>query len=101
VRLKAMARAQLGLLQQHGDLMAAADAGSPGARFRTGPYSFLRMHVGVLVREADLSLDWQIITDILLSPLATDSFVYWRSLNQIEPDRILGVFDTLVDRLLP
>jgi AcrR family transcriptional regulator len=101
VRLKAMARAQLRLLEQHGDLMAAADAGRPGARFRTGPYSFLRMHVGVLVRAADPSLDWEIVTDILLSPFATDSFVYWRSVGGVESDRILRAFDTLVDRLLP
>jgi AcrR family transcriptional regulator len=100
-RLKAMARAQLGLLEEHGALMAAADAGSPGARFRTGPYSFLRMHVGVLVREADPSLDWEIVTDILLSPFATDSFVYWRSLGGVEAERILATFDLLVDRLLP
>jgi AcrR family transcriptional regulator len=101
VRLKAMARAQLELLETHGDLMAAADAGSPGARFRTGPYSFLRMHVGVLVREGDASLDWEIITDILLAPFATDSFVYWRSVGGVDRERILRVFDTLVDRLLP
>ena len=100
-RLKAMARAQLELLEQHIDLMAAGDAGRPGARFRTGPYTFLRMHVGTLVREADPEADWEILTDVLLAPLATDSFFYWRTLREFEHDRILAAFDTLVDRLLP
>jgi AcrR family transcriptional regulator len=100
-RLKAMARAQLELLQGHADLMAAAEAGRPGARFRTGPYSFLRLHVGVLVREADPGLDWEVLTDVLLSPLASDSFVYWRALGDFESERLLAAFDTLVDRLLP
>jgi hypothetical protein len=59
------------------------------------------MHVGVLVREADPRLDWEVLTDVLLSPLATDSFVYWRSLGDFDSERLLGAFDTLVDRLLP
>jgi AcrR family transcriptional regulator len=100
-RLKAMARAQLALLEEHSDLMAAGEAGRPGARFRTGPYAFLRMHVGVLVREADPSLDWEFVGDVLLSPLGTDCFFYWRSLGELDVERILDAYDTLVDRLLP
>jgi AcrR family transcriptional regulator len=100
-RLKAMARAQIELLTDHADLMVAAESGRPGARFRTGPYSFLRMHVGVLIREADPTLDWEVLTDVLLSPLASDSFVYWRSSGDFDSERMIAAFDTLVDRLLP
>ena len=100
-RLKAMARAQLALLERHADLMVAADKGRPGARFRTGPYGALRMHVGVLLREADPTIDWEVMTDVILSPLASDSFVYWRSTGELDADRLLAAFDTLVDRLLP
>jgi AcrR family transcriptional regulator len=100
-RLKALARAQIDLLERHADLMAAGEAGSPGSRFRTGPYSFLRMHVGVLVREADPALDWEMITDVLLAPLATDSYVYWCTAQGLPPERVVATFDTLVDRLLP
>src|SRR5215213_2297059 len=80
-RLKAMARAQFALLVDHVDLVAAGDAGGPGARFRTGPYSFLRLHVGVLIREADPEADWEIVTDVLLAPLAADSFIYWHRIR--------------------
>jgi AcrR family transcriptional regulator len=100
-RLKAMARAQLALLEEHADLMAAGEAGRPGARFRTGPYAFLRLHAGMLIREADPQADWEIFTEFLLAPLATDAFVYWRFGRQMESERVLAAFDALVDRLLP
>ena len=100
-RLKAMARAQLRLLEAHADLMAAGEAGRPAARFRTGPYAFLRLHTGLLVREADPAADWEILTDILLAPLATESFFYWRFARELAPERILATFDVLVDRQLP
>ena len=100
-RLKAMARAQLTLLQDHVDLIAAADSGRPGARFKTGPYAFLRMHTGLLIREADPSADWEVLTDLLLAPLASDSFVYWCRDRAMPPERIILVFDALIDRMLP
>jgi AcrR family transcriptional regulator len=99
-RLKAMARAQLELLEQHIDLMAAGDAGGAGARFRTAPYAFLRLHTGMLIREADPDADWEILTDVLLAPLATDAFYFWHSVREFERARILAAFDSLVDRLL-
>jgi AcrR family transcriptional regulator len=100
-RLKAMGAAQIRLLDDHGDLIAAGEAGRAGARFLTGPYGFYRLHVGMLVREADPELDWELTTDILLAPLAADVFVYWRFFREFELERIQAEFDLLVDRLLP
>ena len=100
-RLKAMARAQLALLEDHADLIAVGESGRPGARFGTGPYTFLRVHAAMLVREADPDADWEILTDVLLAPLASDAFFYWRSVRGLEPGRILVTFDALVDRVLP
>jgi AcrR family transcriptional regulator len=100
-RLAAMARAQLALLEEHGELMAAGEAGSPGARFKTGPHDFLRMHAGMLIREADPYADWELLADILLAPLATDAFFYWRRVRGHDVERIAAAFDTVVDRLLP
>ncbi|MGI8780533.1 MAG: TetR/AcrR family transcriptional regulator [Solirubrobacteraceae bacterium] len=100
-RLKAMARAQLALLEYHADLMAAGEAGRPGARFRIEPYAFLRVHAGMLIREADPLADWEVLADVLLAPLATDAFVYWRFVREMEPARVLAAFDALIDRLLP
>jgi AcrR family transcriptional regulator len=100
-RLKAMARAQLALLAEHADLLAAAEAGRPGARFNTGPYTFLRMHAGMLIREADPDADWELLADVLLAALATDAFFYWNRIHAYGVERIAAAFDLLVDRLLP
>ena len=100
-RLRAMARAQLRLLDDHVDLIAAAEAGRPAARFNTGPYAFLRIHTAVLIREADPEADWEVLTDLVLAPLSTESLVYWCRHREIDPYRILSVFDALVDSLLP
>ena len=71
-RLKALARAQLALMAEHADLMAAGRARPARALPAPGPYAFLRMHVGVLVREADPTADWELLTEFLLAPLAAD-----------------------------
>jgi len=100
-RLKAMARAKLALLAEHADLLAAAEAGPPGARFDSGPYIFLRMHAGMLIREADPHADWELLADIVLAALATDVFFYWHRIRGHELERIAAACDVLVDRLLP
>jgi AcrR family transcriptional regulator len=101
LRLKAMGSAQLALLEDHADLIAAGEGGPRGARFSTAPYEFLRLHVGVLVREADQDADWELLSDMLLAPLGSDSFLYWRRQRGFSVERILAAFETLVDRLLP
>ena len=100
-RLAAMARAQLALLEEHHELMAAADMGRSGARFSKGPYVFLRVHATMLIREADPLADAELIADILLAPLAADSFFYWRTVREFDVERIAAAFDMLLERLLP
>lgn len=100
-RLKAMARAQLALLEEHGDLIAAGEAGRPGARFNKGPYVFLRVHAGMLIRAADPDADFELLADVLLAPLTSDAFIYWHRVRGHNVDRIAASFDALVDRLLP
>jgi AcrR family transcriptional regulator len=99
-RLAAMARAQLALLDQHHELMAAADMGRDG-RFNKGPYVFLRVHATMLIRQADPGADAELIADILLAPLAADAFQYWRTLRGFDVERIASAYDALIDRLLP
>jgi AcrR family transcriptional regulator len=101
LRLKAMASAQLNLLEDNADLIAAGEGGPPGSRLRTAPYEFLRMHVGVLVREADPDADWEMLTDLLLAPLSAGSFLYWRRQREFSVERILAAFERVVDRVLP
>ena len=99
-RLKALGRAQLALLSDHADLMAAAE-NTPRARFQTGPYAFLRLHISLLVREADPAADWELVTEFLLAPLAADAFLYCRRVRGFDVERMTAAFDDVVDRVLP
>jgi AcrR family transcriptional regulator len=99
-RLKAIGRAQLALLEDHADLMAAGES-NPKARFRSGPYAFLRLHMGLLVREADPYCDWELVTEFLLAPFAADAFLYSRRVRGFDVERIVAAFEDLVDRVLP
>jgi AcrR family transcriptional regulator len=99
-RLKALAAAQYRLLEEHADLVAAAEHNSR-ARFQSGPEQFLRLHASLLVREADPAIDAEPITEFLLAPLSAEVFVYWRRVREFELDRIIAAYDELVDRVLP
>jgi AcrR family transcriptional regulator len=99
-RLKAIGRAQLGLLAEHAELMAAAESG-PRAGVRTGPYEFLRLHISLLVREADPDVDGELLTEFLLAPLTADTFLYCRRFRGFDIERIVAAFEDLVDRVLP
>jgi AcrR family transcriptional regulator len=98
-RLKAIGRAQLALLDDHADLMAAGEHGR--ARFQTGPYGFLRLHISLLVRNADPDADWELVTEFLLAPLGADTFVYCRNVRGFGVERLVAAFEDLVDRVLP
>jgi AcrR family transcriptional regulator len=99
-RLKALGAAQFALLDRHADLVAAAES-YPKARFRSGPHTFLRLHIGVLVRDADPGCDWELLTEFLLAPLTADTFLYSRRARGFELARIVAAFEELVDRVLP
>lgn len=100
-RLKAMARAQIALMEDHAELIAAADSGPPGSMARSAPNQFLRAHIGVLIREADPDADWELLADLLLAPLTAESFLYWCRVRDQDAERLLALFDDVVDRLFP
>ncbi len=100
-RLKAMARAQIALMEDHAQLIAAAESGPPGSQARSAPSQFLRTHIGILVREADPHADWELLADLLLAPLTAESFLYWCRTREQDAERLRALFDTVVDRLFP
>jgi AcrR family transcriptional regulator len=97
-RLKALAAANLELMADRADVLAAAEF---GVRLDTAPYAFYRMHVGVLVREACPEADWELLTDMLLAPLAAEMYVNWARARGMSHERILATYGLLVDRVLP
>ena len=97
-RLKALAAALLELMADRADVLAAAEF---GVRLDSAPYAFYRMHVGLLVREACPEADWELLTDMLLAPLAAEIYVNWARARGMSHERILATYGLLVDSVLP
>ena len=74
----------------------------PGrTRFSTGPHGFLRLHISLLVREADPDVDAELLTEFLLAPLTADMFLYCCRVRGFDVERMVAGFEDLVDRLVP
>jgi AcrR family transcriptional regulator len=100
-RLIAFGEALIALLELHGPILVAAEAGAGGARFRSPVYATYRAHVTLLIREADPELDADYVADVLLAALAAELFVYQRHGREMERARIRAGWTELVRRLLP
>jgi hypothetical protein len=99
-RLEAFGRAYLEFLDRHADLVFAAEAGLPAARFGRGPFRFYRTHVVLLVRDAVPEADAEYLADVLLAPLRADFFVYQRRVRERELPELADAYCDLVERVL-
>jgi AcrR family transcriptional regulator len=97
-RMVAFGEGVLDLLERHSPLVAAAEVG--GARFLSAPYSFYRMHVTLLLREADPACDAELLAELLLASLAADLFVYLRHERSLPLARLKASWRDLVGRTL-
>jgi hypothetical protein len=84
-RLAAFYAALVDLLETHGHLALATEVGS--SRYRTGAYGFWRTHVRALAHEAGAP-DPDVLTDVLLAPLAPDLYRHQRETLGYGPARI-------------
>jgi AcrR family transcriptional regulator len=99
-RLGAFGTAYMDFLDTNLGLVAAAEFGS-GVRFKTGPFAFYRVHVGLLVREAmPEDVDHDYIADVLLAPLSADFFAYQRRVRGREVAELADAYCCLVERVL-
>jgi AcrR family transcriptional regulator len=99
-RLGAFGTAYMEFLDANLGLVAAAEFGA-GGRFKTGPFAFYRVHVGVLVREAvPDGIDHDYVADVLLAPLSADFFAYQRRVRGRSVAELADAWCCLVDRLL-
>jgi AcrR family transcriptional regulator len=97
-RLIAFGRRLLEHFERNGELIALGEAG--GARYRSGPFAFYRVHVSVLVREAAPDADWDYVADALLAMLSAQFVVYLRRDREMSRERIAAGWEDLVRRLL-
>jgi AcrR family transcriptional regulator len=99
-RLGAFGTAYMQFLDTNLPLVAAAEFGA-GGRYRTGPFAFYRVHVGVLVREAvPEGVDHEYLTDVLLAPLAAEVFAYQRRARGRTVPELADAYCCVVGRLL-
>jgi AcrR family transcriptional regulator len=99
-RLCAFGGAYLEFLESHGDILLAAEYGSPGFRFAAEPYAFYRTHVTLLLREAGLADEADFLADVLLAPLAASAFRYHRRIRDLPLATLDERYRSLVRRLL-
>jgi AcrR family transcriptional regulator len=99
-RLYAFGRAYLDFLERHGDLILAAEFGSPGIRLVGPVYAFYRTHVTYLLREAGFDGNADYFADVLLAPLSASSFRYHRTVRELSVDELGDAYADLCRRVL-
>jgi AcrR family transcriptional regulator len=99
-RLYAFGRAYLEFLERHGDLILAAEFGSPGIRLAGPVYAFYRTHVTMLLNDAGCGGNTGYLADVLLAPLSASSFRYHRSAREMSLDELGDAYADLCRRVL-
>jgi AcrR family transcriptional regulator len=95
-RLIAFGEGLLDQLERHALLIAAAEVG--GAHFASAPYAVYRLHVTLLLREADPGCDAELLAEMLLAALSADLFVQLRHLRSLPLERLKASWRELVIR---
>jgi AcrR family transcriptional regulator len=97
-RLIAFGEARLELLDEHADVLAAAEIGPD--RFDSPPYLVYRLHMTLLLREAAPERDPAYIVETLLAGLGVDLFLYLRGARGMSLQDLKAGWGELVRRLL-
>ncbi|MDQ6811146.1 MAG: TetR/AcrR family transcriptional regulator [Actinomycetota bacterium] len=95
-RLIAFGEAVLDQLDRNAELIAAAEVG--GARFSSPPYLVYRLHLTLLLGEADPACDAELLADLLLAALSAELFIHLREPRAIELERMKAGWAELVGR---
>ncbi len=97
-RLIAFGEAMLDLLEIHHELILSAESGPE--RFAHPAYAVHRLHVTLLLREADEECDAELLADTLLAALGAELFVYLRQVRGMSLARVKDGWEQLVERLV-
>ncbi|MFI4977103.1 MAG: TetR/AcrR family transcriptional regulator [Solirubrobacterales bacterium] len=98
-RLIAFGEARLDLLADHAEVLAAAEVGP--ARFSSPPYTVYRLHMTLLLREADPRCDAEYLAEALLACLGVDFFLYLGEAREMGLQRLKAGWGELVRRVVP
>jgi AcrR family transcriptional regulator len=98
-RLVAFGEARLDLIADHADVLAAAEIGP--ARFDSPPYAVYRLHLTLLLREANPDCDPAYLVEALLAGLGVDLFLHLREARGMRLAQMKSGWGELVRRLVP
>ncbi|HEY4428734.1 MAG TPA: helix-turn-helix domain-containing protein [Solirubrobacteraceae bacterium] len=98
-RLIAFGEALLDTLEAHTELLVAAETGP--VRYTHPAHTVHRLHVLLLLREADPDCDAELLADTLLAALGADLFVHLRRLRNMPLERLKDGWRVLVSRTVP
>jgi AcrR family transcriptional regulator len=99
-RIVAFGAGVLDQLDNHHELLFAAESGSPCARFTHSVYAAHRAHLYLLLGEAAPDADVEYLVDVLLNSLSADFFIYTRHIRGLSLAEAKAGFAHLVDRIL-
>jgi AcrR family transcriptional regulator len=98
-RLIAFGEGRLDFLVEHAEILAAAEIGPE--RFSSAPYEVSRLHLTLLLRQADPGCDAEYLTEAMLAALGADFYVYVGLARELPLERLKAGWAELVRRLLP
>jgi AcrR family transcriptional regulator len=96
-RLIAFGEGRLDLLEAHSDLIATAEVGA--SRLTSPPYAVYRLHMTLLVREADPTCDPAYLVESLLSCLGAEEFLHMREQLGLSLEQVKAGWRELVTRV--
>jgi AcrR family transcriptional regulator len=98
-RLIAFGEGRMDLLAAHAEVLAAAEMGP--ARFSSPPYAVHRLHMTLLLREADPGCDAEYLAEALLACLGVDFYLYLCAGRAMPLERLKAGWGELVRRTVP
>ncbi len=97
-RLVAFGETVIDMLESNLELLIAAEGN--GARFTSAPYAVYRLHITLLLRQADPGCDAEYLAEVLLACLGADFYLYLRDARAMDIERLKRGWRELVCRLL-
>lgn len=98
MRLIAFGQARIDLMASHGAVLADAEAGR--GHYSSPPYEVHRLHVKLLLREADTGCDADYLAETLLSSLGVEAFLYMHEVRGMSLEQLKDGWQQLVGRVL-
>lgn len=95
-RLRAFLHAAADRMIEQGEIMRAAEKGSPFARYASGAYRTMHAHVSALLREARPESDPAVLAHLLLAPIASSLFEHLTAERGVTMAQIKHALDDLL-----